>query len=235
VCTVLSLDFSSVGAEPTYSPSCAPNATYQFTHEKFAFELRALCPIKAGEQVTFSYIPPLAMCRSAASRSKHLQLWHFKCTCSFCTLPPAEQEQSDKRRAELLGLNAPNEGPLSKNREAKLHMAIRAMVLSTKERLWHQQFPVLVFLAFYYLAVGDASGWKKWAPKAAAITLARHGKTTLYYFYSTTEPSSLRPFWNSNSLAGMLDEGVLLNKLGGEWLLQTILRVETLKCDKLIS
>jgi hypothetical protein len=127
----------------------------------------------------------------------------------------------------------PNEGPLPHNHEARMHAAIKAMVLSTQERLWGDtQHPILAFLAFRCLALGDTGGWKKWAPKAAAITLACHGKTRAlhYYLFSTTEPSSLRPFWKSKSLVGMQDEGALAKKVDLECmatLVTTALRVET--------
>jgi len=207
-CALFSLDLSSVGS--TYcSGSCAPNATYEFDPTKFAFELRALCPIRAREQVTISYTDVL---RSAASRSEQLlQLWHFHCMCSFCTLPPSEQLQSDKRRAEIRAFRVPNEGPLSRNHEAEMHAAIKAMVMCTEEQLWQAQRPMLAFLASRSLALGDASGWKKWAPKAAAMALACSGVSPHYYFYSATEPSLLLPLWNSKSLVGMLDEAALVN------------------------
>jgi len=194
--------------------SCAPNVTRMFNPAKFALELRAVRPIKAGEQVTISYTD---MLQSAATRSRHLlQLWHFNCTCSFCTLPPSEQRQSDKRRVEIQAFRVPVEGPLYGYHELQMHAAIKAMVMSTKEQLWRAQHPILAFLAFRSLALGDASGWKKWAPKAAAMILACDGKTPHYYFYSAIEPSSLLPFWNSKSLVGMLDQNAFMKKVNVE-------------------
>lgn len=226
----LSLDNPSCWLNIPCPSSCAPNATYyKFDPAKFAFELRAMCPIKAGEQVTITYISFLTLHQSAASRSRQLTLWHFKCACSFCNLPPIEQRQSDKRRAEIVIFSTPKEGPLSHYHEAQMHEAINAVVLCTKERLWRIQRPILAFLAFRCIALGDANGWKKWAPMAAALTLACCGKTLHYYFYSTTEPSSLQPFWNSKSLVGMLDEGSLSKKVNLECmtaLVRTALRVE---------
>src|ERR1700733_4809636 len=111
-----------------------------------------MCPIKAGEQVTISYLSTDTMCQSAASRSEQLQLWHFKCGCSFCCLPSTEQQQSDKRRAELLDFEVPYEGPLPYNHEAQMHATIKAMVLSTKEALWERQLSMISYLAFRCLA-----------------------------------------------------------------------------------
>jgi len=94
-----------------------------------------------------------------------------------------------------------------------MHAVIKAMVISTKEQVWHVQPPMLAFLAFRSLALGDASGWKKWAPKAAAMILACAGKILHYYFYSAPYPSLLLPFWNSKSLVGMLDEDALMKTI----------------------
>jgi len=107
--------------------------------------------------------------------------------------------------------------------EAQMHATIKAVAISTKERLWRVQCPMLAFLAFRSLALGDASGWKKWAPKAAAMTLACSGKIPHYYFYSATEPSLLLPFWNSKSLVGMLDEGVFMKTVNVECMVMLLM------------
>ena len=157
------------------------------------------------------------MLQSAATRSKELrQLWLFNCRCSFCTLPPSERRQSDQRRANVGAFRVPFEGPLSGYHEIEMHATIKAMVACTKEQVWRAQHPMLAFLAFRSLALGDASGWKKWAPKAAAMTLACFGKTPHYYFYSATEPRLLLPFWNSKSLVGMLDVDAFMKKVNVE-------------------
>jgi len=104
-----------------------------------------------------------------------------------------------------------------------MHAAIKAMVVSTKEQLWDMQRPFLAFLAFRSLALGDASGWKKWAPKAAAMTLACSGKIPHYYFYSATEPSLLVPFWNSKSLVGMLDKGAFMKTVSVECMVMLLM------------
>jgi hypothetical protein len=90
-----------------------------------------------------------------------------------------------------------------------MHAVIKAMVMSSKEQLWQEQRKMLAFLAFRSLALGDANGWKKWVPKTAAMTLACASKSVHYAFYSTAEPSSLLPFWNSKSLVGMLSQDSL--------------------------
>jgi len=99
-----------------------------------------------------------------------------------------------------------------------MHAAIKAMDTSTKEQLWDMQRPMLAFLAFRSLALGDASGWKKWAPKAAAMILACSGEIPHYYFYSATDPSLLLPFWNSKSLVSMLDKDALMKNVDVEYM-----------------
>jgi len=105
---------------------------------------------------------------------------------------------------------------LSYNHKFKMRAAIKAMDMSTKEQLWRAQHPILAFLAFRSLALGDVSGWNKWAPKAAAMILACSGEIPHYYFYSATDPSLLLPFWNSKSLVGMLDKDTLMKNVDVE-------------------
>jgi len=112
-----------------------------------------------------------------------------------------------------------------------MHAAIKVMVMSTKEQLWRAQLPMLAFLTFRSLALGDASGWKKWAPKAAAMTLACSGEIPHYYFYSATDPSLLLPFWNSKSLVGMLDKDALMKNVDVEYIIMLVLMAKLSKSD----
>ena len=89
-----------------------------------------------------------------------------------------------------------------------MHTVIKALVLSSREQLWAVQKAMFAFLAFRSLALGDANGWKKWAPKAAAIACT--GDSLRSTFYSSEDPSSLLPFWNSKSLNGMLSREYLI-------------------------
>jgi len=112
-----------------------------------------------------------------------------------------------------------------------MHEVIKALVISTKEQLWHVQSPMLAFLAFRSLALGDAGGWKKWAPKAAAITLACSGKIPHYFFFSATDPSILLPFWNSKSLVGMLDKEAFAKRVDVEYMVMLVFMDQLSKLD----
>ena len=112
-----------------------------------------------------------------------------------------------------------------------MHAAIKAMVMSTKEQLWDAQRPMLAFLAFRSLALGDASGWKKWAPKAAAMILACSGEIPHYFFYSAPDPSLLLPFWNSKSLVGMLDKEAFAKNIDVKYMVMLVLMAKLSKSD----
>jgi hypothetical protein len=60
------------------------------------YELRALRPIKTGEQIFISYVPALW---SRLDRQENLQSsYDFICSCPSCSLPASEISHSDIRR-----------------------------------------------------------------------------------------------------------------------------------------
>jgi hypothetical protein len=77
-----------------------PNATYRLPLKDMAYELRAICPIKKGEQIFISYIDPL---QPRSDRRKRLQSsYRFACKCTCCSLPSLELARSDIGRSLLL-------------------------------------------------------------------------------------------------------------------------------------
>lgn len=68
--------------------SCLPNATIKFNMKTFAGELRALRPVKAGQEIYLCY------CKiqdSRAERQKDLKKYGFTCTCEVCSSPELEE------------------------------------------------------------------------------------------------------------------------------------------------
>jgi hypothetical protein len=79
--------------------SCSPNATYRWVLKDLMYELRALRPIKEGEEICITYVNNL---RARSVRQEHLQSSYiFTCRCSACSIPPSEIPRSDMRRALL--------------------------------------------------------------------------------------------------------------------------------------
>lgn len=65
----------------------------------FSKEIRAVCKVKAGEELTASYADEL---NTIATRREWLsQRYQFTCNCAWCSLQGDEAIQSDKRRTEL--------------------------------------------------------------------------------------------------------------------------------------
>ncbi|EJF61803.1 SET domain-containing protein [Dichomitus squalens LYAD-421 SS1] len=76
--------------------SCSPNAAYRFDLAAFAFEVRALFPIRPGEQVSIAYTDP-ALPRAARQHAL-LSSYGFTCACPACSLPSAALSLSEMRR-----------------------------------------------------------------------------------------------------------------------------------------
>ncbi|EJD43878.1 hypothetical protein AURDEDRAFT_88438 [Auricularia subglabra TFB-10046 SS5] len=89
------------GVFPTLSRlnhSCRPNANPQWNSETLTIELRALRPIRAGEEVTITYSPDLLI-PAYQRRASLREAYHFTCTCTACS----DAAVSDARRAEIRG------------------------------------------------------------------------------------------------------------------------------------
>ena len=98
--------------------SCSANAMYGFSPNTLVAELRALRPIKTGEEITLRY--GLQNRGTTSERQAWLKSeQYFECKCEVCTLPAKEQKESDERRKRI--------GTLS------LSMSLR-MLLSAMDR-----------------------------------------------------------------------------------------------------
>ena len=78
--------------------SCKPNAINSNVANSEFNEVRAICNIKAGQEITISYKEGdggLFGLRTTRSRQKILQDWGFTCICEFC------QESEDDERTTI--------------------------------------------------------------------------------------------------------------------------------------
>ena len=80
-------------------PSCLPNATWKFDLETCTYTLRAVDPIRTGQQVTIGYVARYY--KHATRQEELLRRYKFQCKCTVCVRPPFERERSDLRRALL--------------------------------------------------------------------------------------------------------------------------------------
>ncbi|KAG6848501.1 hypothetical protein H0H93_016502 [Arthromyces matolae] len=64
--------------------SCIPNVTHRFEQSSFSLRLRAVRPIKAGEELFISYAHTNA---TKEKRQLELRSYGFQCTCAACSDP----------------------------------------------------------------------------------------------------------------------------------------------------
>lgn len=78
---------------------CRPNAAYYVDQSTLMHITTAVRPIEAGEEITITYLDPLA---PRVDRQERAQShWGFACTCPHCSAPADEVTESDKRLKEL--------------------------------------------------------------------------------------------------------------------------------------
>ncbi|KAI1792422.1 hypothetical protein LXA43DRAFT_887569 [Ganoderma leucocontextum] len=170
--------------------SCSPNAAYHFDVHTFAFDVRALFPISAGEQIFISYIDP-ALPRTA--RQDALSSYAFTCACSACSLTGPALTQSETRRALIARADAahnardaalapwartpPESMPDSDDYTSISTVDKMYMDLFEKEGLYYE--PVwegyAARLCKAACVLEDGEGARRWAELAAALSRAYTG------------------------------------------------------------
>ncbi|KAL1660760.1 hypothetical protein GGF50DRAFT_130014 [Schizophyllum commune] len=104
--------------------SCRPNASNFFDTKWFAMVLRAVRPIKAGEEICISYY---TVCAPYQERKTALASYGFECKCEACLDPVV----SDARRLEI----AAPMGSQGKGISAALKATLGRIALIRKEGL----------------------------------------------------------------------------------------------------
>jgi hypothetical protein len=150
------------------------------------YELRALRPIKKGEQIFISYIYLL---QSRSDRQEHLQSsYAFACTCLSCSLPPSGISHSDIRR-KLLGnrgtIGDPNDDSIlntwikdiSLPDDHVIGQSLKIVDIMNAEGFVDEQVCELHYprLSKAYCALKDAENAKLWAKRTAQIIMAIYG------------------------------------------------------------
>ncbi|KAE9410958.1 hypothetical protein BT96DRAFT_983628 [Gymnopus androsaceus JB14] len=75
---------------------CTPNANMGFSSKTYAAELRAAMDIKAGQEITITFVDPAA---TVVQRGEALQSYGLHCTCNACV--NGNSTDSDKRRVRI--------------------------------------------------------------------------------------------------------------------------------------
>ncbi|KAF3318351.1 hypothetical protein TWF173_007769 [Orbilia oligospora] len=82
--------------------SCIPNTYHNWNENLEQETIHAIRPIKAGEEITISYI---SESMSNPRRKRLQECFGFDCQCQLCTSDPKQLESSDERRQRILELN----------------------------------------------------------------------------------------------------------------------------------
>ncbi|KAH9019791.1 hypothetical protein EDB84DRAFT_1516300 [Lactarius hengduanensis] len=159
--------------------SCAPNALFRWNEELFAAEVRALRPIRRGEEVTIGH----------ASRQERLRdAYGFTCTCELCARPAPARALSDGLRAQLEGLTSHGDelpdarlwawARDTRARDDALLGALEQQVAIMEQELYVRPegwLAVARALVKIYCALGNTVAARRWAVCAASYTRAATG------------------------------------------------------------
>ncbi|KAL2016729.1 hypothetical protein VTK56DRAFT_3118 [Thermocarpiscus australiensis] len=153
---------------------CRPNAEYRFDRAALAQQIRAARDILPGEEITLSYIDPVA---GRDARLRRLRaIWGFACACPLCTLDAARAAASDARIAQIRGLRAEfrDWSPTSR---ACPEMAELMVSLYEQERLWGAMHEAYTFAAIEYNGAGSPWMAVKYARLAVEWGIPMLGET----------------------------------------------------------
>ncbi|KAI0044065.1 SET domain-containing protein [Auriscalpium vulgare] len=158
--------------------SCVPNAVFRWDGDSLTFEIRALRPIAPGEEVTLSYVHACALYDER--RSDLQQRYGFTCTCSSCSLAPAERFVDDQVRSAAEHMTS-----------AKVRVTSASALRDTKEALgiarriraaglfhpfvWDRIAATLVAAACAWGERARAVRWARVAAQAARMQIGTDG------------------------------------------------------------
>ncbi|KAI0072495.1 SET domain-containing protein, partial [Panus rudis PR-1116 ss-1] len=189
--------------------SCTPNSVWDWHLESFAMEIRALRPIKKGEQIFGSYNNTLDP--RDERREFLLRRYKFHCVCPSCALPDDESRTSDARRAKLklvekkgppsgfgylrfpMWLN----GPGSDNEV--IDECLEAIELMEKEGVWPRNIwpPIFERLVIAYCCLEDAKNATYWARRASALYTAENSGDDGGWSAVAESPQELQEWWGA--------------------------------------
>lgn len=193
--------------------SCRPNAVYRWRLKDMVYELRALLPIKEGEQIFVSYLDNLQL-RSA--RRAHLRsAYGFICNCPACAIPPSDISFRDNLRellAETVQLDKANDDSVLDEwledrslpddhviaQSMEIIEAMNAEGLIDRD-ICNGHYPRLVKA---YCALKDREKAKVWAERLALTLTAIYGQD--YGWNKVADAPELTDWWGLRKKARYL-------------------------------
>ncbi|KAH8767236.1 hypothetical protein F5883DRAFT_670502 [Diaporthe sp. PMI_573] len=151
-----------------FNHACRPNVGYSFDSETLSQSLFATRTIHLGEGLTITYVN---FVQPRHERVHELQSgWGFKCTCSHCTLPLTEIDQSDQRIRRIREISYTCEGLWAANdTQCSLDLAIEFVHLHQEEKITGSPMAS----AYYQVKMAaEVNGLDSLATKYSQLTLA---------------------------------------------------------------
>ncbi|KAK6853025.1 SET domain-containing protein 5 [Apiospora arundinis] len=133
--------------------ACRPNAQYYFDPLTMTQNVHAVRDIYPGEEITVSYINAFQSYRRRQERIH--DMWHFGCTCDFCSKNSHQIKASDERLRQITKLlkDLHDHTRLSKATPQTGELLIS---LYRQEKLWYAMYEAYTLAALEYNFVGDA-------------------------------------------------------------------------------
>ncbi|KAG6917993.1 hypothetical protein DXG01_017003 [Tephrocybe rancida] len=162
--------------------SCAPNAAYKFNVPSFSLSLRAVRPIKAGEEITITYCHQT---KPKAQRQAELLPYGFQCTCARCSDP-----SSDALLARILESTKPKAGD-TPDRMLRSSIQWIKIIEDAKLELLHTYFLHLFQIVMWSRVMGKVAYVKKYEPICEAWCSTVEGESFKSKSKSTVDPQWL--------------------------------------------
>lgn len=144
---------------------CRPNAAYYVDQSTLMHITTAVRPIKAGEEITITYLDPLA---PRADRQERAQShWGFGCTCSYCSATADEVVESDKRVKELKWIEGQLQDLKNTSNDVSIGLITYLLKLYEDERLHCRIANAYILAALNF----NVLGFDQRAVKYAALAI----------------------------------------------------------------
>ncbi|KAF2430876.1 hypothetical protein EJ08DRAFT_633339 [Tothia fuscella] len=162
-----------------FNHDCRPSTVYHINPETLQHQSFVVRPIKAGEEITLSYLPPYL--NSTSRRNLLSQSWGFDCTCKLCTASAATKRHSDLRLLKIESIIA-ELNILPSKRIIDPKKAEELVRLHEQEGLWGNIGGAHMYVAMEYEVLGNRKMAKKWAGVAKESLGLLSGEGHEYHF-----------------------------------------------------
>ncbi|KAH8818897.1 hypothetical protein DL96DRAFT_1715173 [Flagelloscypha sp. PMI_526] len=163
---------STVGVFPRMARinhACAGsfNAVYNWRDDEGLLVVHAFKPIPAGSEITTSYFD--TKLPRSERQAGLLSQYGFNCTCSTCSLPPAESLESDARLTNIAGLysNFSSWGWKGISGSEAIENVRKIWELEDVEGYWSERGRLAADAVYVAATHGDRDAVKEWAEVSA--------------------------------------------------------------------